>query len=117
MEAYTSIKSFSFLCRPQRIVGQKVTTNCRMAALPGCFPSSSCRVLSEYWNLVPNNTNILVKEIKILLLFKTYWCSFSVPQCAVCPTKETKTLDAVINKVLIALLFVVVVVVLSLVKR
>ena len=86
-----------------------------MSALPGCFPSSSCRLLCEYWNLVPNNTNILLKEIKILLLFKT-WCSFSVPQCAVCPTKETKTLDAVINKVLIALLFVVVVVS-SLVKR
>ena len=70
--------------------------------------------IGTWYQIIPN-TNILVKEIKILLLFKT-WCSFSVPQCAVCPTRETKTLDAVINKVLIASLFVVVVV-LSLVKR
>ena len=61
---YTGIKSFSFLRRPQRIVGQKVSTNCRMAALPDCFPSSSCRLLREYWNFVPNNTNVHVKEIK-----------------------------------------------------
>ena len=61
---YTGIKSFSFLCRPQRIVGQKVSTNCRMAALSDCFPSSSCLLLREYWNFVPNNTNVHVKEIK-----------------------------------------------------
>jgi len=61
----TGIKSFSFLCRQQHIAGQKVSTNCRMSALPDCFPSSSCLLLREFWNLVPNNTNIHVKETKI----------------------------------------------------
>ena len=58
----TFIKSFRYFCRPQRIVGQKVSTNCRMAVLPDCFHSSSCLLLREYWNLVPNNTNICVKK-------------------------------------------------------
>ena len=78
----TGIKSFSFLCRRQRIVWRKVSTNCRMAALSGCFLSSSCLLLREYWNVVPNNTNIREKELKIRLPFKT-WCSLSVPQCTV----------------------------------
>ena len=55
-------RHLSVFCRPQRIVGQKVSTNCRMAALPHCFPSSSCLLLREYWNLVPNNSNICVKK-------------------------------------------------------
>ena len=59
---YTGIKSFSFLCRQQRIVGQIGSTNCRMSASPDCFTSLSCLLLREYWNLVPNNTNIRVKK-------------------------------------------------------
>ena len=76
----TSIKSFSFLCWTLRIVGQKVSTKNLMAALSDCLPSSSCLLLHEYWNFVPNNNNIPVKETKIWLSFKT-WCSLSVPQC------------------------------------
>ena len=61
--------------------------------------TSSCLLLSEYWNLVPNNTNIRVKQMKIWLLFKT-WCSLSVPpKCAVCLRKKTDTLDAWIGSV------------------
>ena len=86
-QGYTGIKSFSFLCGMQCIVGQKVSTNSRLAALSHCFPSSSCLLLHEYWNLVPNNTNIHVKETKIWL-----------PQRR--PTKETETLDACIIVVL-----------------
>ena len=44
-----------------------------MAASLDCFPSSSCLLLREYWNLVPNNNNILVKQTKIWLPFKI-WC-------------------------------------------
>jgi len=91
---YTGINSFSCLCGPQRIVEQKVSTNCRMAALPDCFPSSSRLLLREYWNFVPNNTNVHVMEIKIftavqdlVLIFRptmhcvpnkgNSWCLFS----------------------------------------
>ena len=49
-------------------------------ALWDCFPSSSCLLLHEYWNFVPNSNNIPVKETKIWLSFKT-WCSLSVPRC------------------------------------
>ena len=56
---------FSFLCGMQNIVGQKESTNSRIAALSDCFPYSSCLLLWEYWNLVPNNTNIHVKETKV----------------------------------------------------
>ena len=59
---YTGITSFSFLCRQKRIVGQKVSTNCCTSALPDCFPSSSCLLLREYWNIVPSNTNVRVKK-------------------------------------------------------
>ena len=38
-----------------RIVGQKVSIKSLMAALSDCFPSSSCLLLREYWNQVPNN--------------------------------------------------------------
>ena len=61
-ERNTGITSFSFLCRQKRIVGQKVSTNCCTSALPDCFPSSSCLLLREYWNVVPSNTNIRVKK-------------------------------------------------------
>ena len=47
--------SFSFLCWTLRIVGQKVSTESLMAGLSDCFPSSSCLLLHEYWNFVPNN--------------------------------------------------------------
>ena len=73
----TSIKSFSFLCWTLRIVRQKVSTKSLMAASSDCFPSSSCLLLHEYWNFVPNNNNIPVKETKIWLPFKT-WCSLSL---------------------------------------
>ena len=75
--AYTGIKSASFLCWMLRIVGQEVSIKCLMAALSDCFPSSSCLLLSEYWNLVPNNISVRVKT-KIWLPFKT-WRSLSVP--------------------------------------
>ena len=63
-----------------RIVGQKVSTKRLMAAFSDCFPSSSCLLLREYWNLVPNNISVRVKKTKIWLPFKT-WCSLSVPRC------------------------------------
>ena len=44
------------------------------------FPYSSCLLLHEYWNLVPNNNNTQVKETKIWLPFKTQ-CSLSDPRC------------------------------------
>ena len=49
-------------------------------SLIGLFSLLSCLLLREYWNFVPNNNNIPVKETKIWLSFKTWW-SFSVPQC------------------------------------
>ena len=76
----TSIKSFSFLCWTLRIVGQKVSTKSLMAGLSDCFPFSYCLLLHKYWNFVPNNNNIPVKETKIWLSFKAWW-SLSVPQC------------------------------------
>ena len=78
---HTGIKSFSFLCRTLRIVGQKVSTKSFMAASLDSFPSSSSLLLHEDWNLVPNNNNTRMKETKIWLPFKT-WCSLSVPRCA-----------------------------------
>ena len=70
-----------------------------MAAFkPDCFPSSSCLHLYEYWNLVPNNTNICIKKRRHDCQFKA-WCSLSVPQCTVSPTKETETLDACIREI------------------
>ena len=64
-------------------MGQKATTKSltRMAALSDCFPSSSCLLLREYWNLVPNDNSTHVKETKTWLPFKTL-CSLSVPGCA-----------------------------------
>ena len=79
--ANTGIKSLSFFCWRLRIVGQKVITKSLMPALSYCFPYSSSILLCKYWNLVPNNNHIRVKEIKIWLPFKT-WCSLSVPRCA-----------------------------------
>ena len=78
--AYTGIKSFSFLCWMLRIVGHKVSTKSLMAAFSDCFQSSSCLLLSEYWNLVPNNISVRVKT-KIWLPFKT-WRSLSAPRWA-----------------------------------
>ena len=77
----TGSKSCSFLCGTQRIVGQKVSTKSLVTALSDCIRSSSYILLHEYWNLVPNNNNIRVKETKIWLLFKT-GCSLFVPRCA-----------------------------------
>lgn len=77
----TSIKSNSFLCGMLSIRGQKVSTKSLIVAFLDYFPSSSCFIVCEYWNLVPSYTKICVKEIKIWLPFKT-WCSLSVPQCA-----------------------------------
>ena len=48
---YSGMKSFSFLCRQQRIVGQNVSNTCWMSALRDCSPSPSCLLLREYWNL------------------------------------------------------------------
>ena len=61
---YPGIRSFSFLCRTLRIVGQKESTKSLIAGLSDCFPSSSCILLREYWNLVPNDYNIHVKKDK-----------------------------------------------------
>jgi len=77
----TGIKSFSFPCWMLRIVGQRVSTGSLMAAFSDCFPSSSCLLLREYWNLVPNNISVRIKKTNIWLPFKT-WCSLSVPRCA-----------------------------------
>ena len=90
---YTSIKSFSFLCWTLRIVGQKVSTKSLMAALWDCFPSSSCLLLREYWNLVPNNNNIPVKETCHSRL-GAHFLSHNAQR----PTKETEILDACIGK-------------------
>ena len=54
-----------------------MSTKSPMQALSDCFPSSSCILLREYWNLAPNNNNI---RVKIWLPFKT-WCSLCVPRC------------------------------------
>ena len=42
-----------------------VSTNCRMSALPDCYPASPCLLLRENWNLVPSYTNIHVKKMKM----------------------------------------------------
>ena len=80
MTVNTGIKSFNLLCWMLCIVGQTVSTESLMAALSECFPSSSCLLLSKYWNLEQNDNNIRVKETKIGLPFKT-WCSLSVSRC------------------------------------
>ena len=79
--SYTGINSCSVLCWTLCIVGQKGRTKFLMAALLDCFSYSSCLLLSGYWNLVPINNNIRVKETKLWLPF-TSWCSFSVLRCA-----------------------------------
>ena len=73
-------QEFQFLCWMLRIVGHKVSTKSLMAAFSDCFQSSSCLLLSEYWNLVPNNISVRVKT-KIWLPFKT-WRSLSAPRWA-----------------------------------
>ena len=77
----TGIKSFSFLCGTQRIVGQKVSTKSWMAAL-------SLSPLREHRYYLVLSSNIRVKGDKmkrennpIRLPLET-WCSLSVPQCA-----------------------------------
>ena len=79
--SYTGIKSCSVLCWTLCIVGQKGSTWFLMEALSDCFPFSSCLLLREYWNLVPINNNIRVKETKLWLPLKT-WRSFSILRCA-----------------------------------
>lgn len=77
----TGINTCSFLCWARCIVARKVSTKSLMEASSDCFPSLSCLLLREYWNLLTNNNNIRVKETKIWLPFKT-WCALSVPRCA-----------------------------------
>ena len=101
---YTDIKSFSFLCWMLRIVWQKISTKSPMAALSDCFPSSSCSLLREYWNLVRSNNNIRVKETKIWVPFKT-WCSLC-PEMRCLPQRKLKVLmHAWIDKSPISLLY------------
>ena len=47
------------------IVGQKVSIKSLMAALLDCSPSSSCLLLREYWNLIPNNISVPIKKTDI----------------------------------------------------
>ena len=91
----TGIKSYSFLCWAQRIVGQKVSTKSWMAAISS-FP------LHEYWYYLVLRSNIHVKGDKmkrgnnpIRLPFDS-WCSLSVPQCAA-TYRETESLDDCMN--------------------
>ena len=78
---YTGIKSFSFLCGTQRILGQKVSTKSRMAAIP-------LSPLREYCYYLIVGSNIRVKGDKMkrennpIKLLLEAWCSLSVPQCA-----------------------------------
>ena len=72
--------SVLFVCGTQRILGQKVTTECWMAAI-------SSSPLREYCYCLVLSSNIRVKEDKmkrennpIRLPLET-WCSLSVPQC------------------------------------
>ena len=97
--AYTGIKSFSFLCWMPRIVEQKVSTKSLMAALSDGFPSSSCLLLREYWNLVPSNISVRVKETKIWLPFKTLGARF-LSQDVQRTTQETETLVACIERMI-----------------
>ena len=97
--AYTGIKSFSFLCWMLRIVEQKVSTKSLMAAFSDGFPSSPCLLLREYWNLVPSNISVRVKETKIWLPFKTLGAHF-LSQDVQRTTQETETLDACIERMI-----------------
>ena len=80
-------------------VEQKASTKSLMAALSDCFPSSSCLLLREYWNLVPSNISVRVKETKIWLPFKTLGAHF-LSQDVQRTTQETKTLDACIERMI-----------------
>ena len=69
----TGIKSFNFLCGQQHnnYCGTESEHQLSNGSLIGLlFPSSSCLLLHEDWNSVPNNINIRVKEMKIRLPFK-----------------------------------------------
>ena len=68
-----------------------MSTKCLMAAFSDCFPSSSCLLLREFWNLVPNNISVRVKETKIWLPFKTL-CAHFLSQDVQHNTKATETL-------------------------
>ena len=63
-------------------------------SLIGLFPSSSCLILREDWNLVPNNTNIRVKKERYDRHSRLG--AHFLSQDALRTTKETKTLDACI---------------------
>ena len=78
-----------------RIVGQKVSTKSLMAALSDCFPSSSCLLLLEYWNLVPNNISVRVKEPRKYGCHSRLGAHF-LSHHALRTTQETETLDACI---------------------
>ena len=77
---HTGIKSFSFLCGTQHILGQKVSTKSWMAAI-------SLSPLREHWYYSVLSSNIRVKGDKIkrenkpIRLPLETWCSLSVPQC------------------------------------
>ena len=70
-----------------------------IASLADCFPSSSCLLLREYWNLVPNNISARVKETKIWLPFKTLGAPF-LSQDVQRTTQETEALDACIERMI-----------------
>ena len=70
-----------------------MSTKSLMAALSDCFPSSSCLLLREYWNLVPSNISVGIKKTKIWLPIKTLAAHF-LPQDTLRTTWETETLDA-----------------------
>ena len=78
-----------------------MSIKCLMAALSDCFPSSSCLLLREYWNLaiVPNNISARVKETKIWLPFKTLGAHF-LSQDVQRTTQKTETLDACIKRMI-----------------
>ena len=75
---------------------KKVSTKSLMAALSDCFPSSSCLLLLEYWNLVPSNISVRVKETNIWLPFKTLGAHFLSKDAASLPHRELKLLMPVL---------------------
>ena len=72
-----------------------------MAGLLDCFLSSSYLLLHKYWNLVPNNNNIPVKETKIWLSNKrnwNSWCLYYAPVTFVSPPEAILTLKNLVRK-------------------
>ena len=92
----TGIKSCSFLCWTLCIVAQKVGTKSLMEAFSDCFPSLSCLLLREYWNLLTTNNNIRVKETRCGC-HSRLGAHFPF-QDALRTTKETETLDVYVPR-------------------